>query len=237
MGDTTAEIDFSDDLAVRELKSTISKPKGNERAFLKHLLRDYTRFKNSPGSAVSSSVLQCWTFQEGPRDNIIHSRTSAGHADVCCAKLFDKVQLMADKWIVRPLSVPLSQYYHSICSRCVQTDCECCTFALRLLPAWGVIRTRILRAIFLKAVAGNEKDFFSDRFKIIATLRGRLRSLPLALNNYFAFLVVQSLKIPRPSLNLALHFSIHDKRRKLLQPPSRSGSSPIFNGPSNRECF
>lgn len=70
----TDGIDVPDDLAEQELKSAISMSSGGERAFLKQLLRNYTLFKNSPGAAVRNNVLQCWTFQEGARDDIMHSR-------------------------------------------------------------------------------------------------------------------------------------------------------------------
>lgn len=98
----------------------------------------------------------------------------------------------------------------------------------------GLILTRILRVISFEAIADNKNSFFTARHKIIATLLGRLNSLPLAPNNAIAILVAQSLKIPRPSLNFAKDLSIHDKRRRLLQPPSRSGSSPVLAG---QECL
>lgn len=183
----TTDIDVPDDLAERELKSAISMSRGGERAFLKQLLRNYTPFKDRPGAAVRNNVLQCWTFQEGARDNIMHSRAFTDHASYCCAKLYDKAMLRFYQWIVRPLSLRLSQHYHSICSRRVQTDCECCTFARGLLLAWGVILTRILRVISFEAIADKENGFFSARQKIIATLRGRLHSLPIAPNNVIAF--------------------------------------------------
>lgn len=135
------------------------------------------------------------------------------------------------QWIVKPPFLPLSQHYHSTCSPSVRTDCECCTFARGLLLARGVILTRILRVMSFEAIADNENFSFSARHKIIATLRGRLHSLPVAPNNVIAFLIAQSLKIPRPSLKSANDPSIHDKRRRLLQPPSRSGSSPVITGP------
>lgn len=231
----TPEIDVPDDLAERELKSAISVSTGVERAFLKQLLRDYTRFKDSPGSAVRNNVLQCWTFQEGATDNIMHSRASTDHSNCCCTNFFDKAKSTFYQWIVRQLFLPLSQHYHSTCSRRVRTDCDFCMFALHLLLARGsggnsILTTRILRVISFEAIADNENGFFSARHKIIATLRGRLHSLPLAPNNAIAFLVAQSLKIPRPSLNLAKVLSIHDKRRRLLQPPSTSGSSPVITG-------
>lgn len=130
-----AEIDAPDDVAERELKNAISKSRGDEHAFLKHLLRDYRRFKNSPGSAVSNNLVQCWTFQEGAGEDIIHSRAATYHASCCVAERFDKAKLMFYQRIVRPISLPLSQHYHSTYSRRVRTHCECCTFSIRLLPA------------------------------------------------------------------------------------------------------
>lgn len=64
-----------DDLAERELKSAISKSSGDECAFLKTLLRNYTRVKANSGFAVIENLLQCWTFQEDAKDDIIQSRT------------------------------------------------------------------------------------------------------------------------------------------------------------------
>lgn len=78
-------VDVPDDVAERELKSAISKSSGDEHAFLKHLLRDYRRFKNSPCSAVSNNIVQCWAFQEGAADDIIRSRASTYHASCCFA--------------------------------------------------------------------------------------------------------------------------------------------------------
>lgn len=118
------ELDVPDDLAERELKSAISMSRGGERAFLKQLLRNYTPLKDSPGAAVRNNVLQCWTFQEGVRDNIMHSRAFTDHASCCCAKLFDKAKLKFYQWILRPLFLSLLQHYHSTCSRRVRTDCE-----------------------------------------------------------------------------------------------------------------
>jgi hypothetical protein len=58
-------------------------------------------------------------------------------------------------------------------------------FAFHSVPAL----TSIFRALAFEAVADHEKGFFTARHKIIATLRGRLRSLPLAPNNVIAFLL------------------------------------------------
>lgn len=91
--DWVTAIDDPDDPAERELKSAISMSRGGARAFLKQLLRIYPLFKHSPGAAVRNNTLQCWTFQEGARDNIMQSRAFTDHASCCCAKLFDKAKL------------------------------------------------------------------------------------------------------------------------------------------------
>lgn len=225
------ELDVPYDFAELELKTAISMSRGGERAFLNQLLRNYTPLKDSPGAAVRNNVLQCWTFQEGVGDSIMHSRAFTDHVSCCCAKLFDKAKLKFYQWILKPLSLPLLQHYHSTCSRRVRTDCDCCTFARGLLLTRGVPLTQTPRVISFEPTADHEKGFFSARHKIIATFRGQLHSLPSAPNNVIAFLVAQSLKIPRPSLKSAMDPSINDKRRRLLQPPSRSESSPVITGP------
>lgn len=95
----------------------------------------------------------------------------------------------------------------------------------------GVLLTRILRVISFEAIADKEIGFLSARQKVIATIRGRLYSLLVAPKNVIALLIAQSLNIPRPSLDSAKDPSIHDKRRRLLQPPSRSESSHVTTGP------
>lgn len=86
----TAIIHGPGDFAEMELKSAISVSRGTERASLKELLRNYKLFKNSLGAAVRNNLFQCWTFQEGARDNIMHSRPLADHASWGYAKLSEK---------------------------------------------------------------------------------------------------------------------------------------------------
>lgn len=225
-----ATIHGPDDFAELELKSAISMSRGSERASLKKLLRNYKLFKSSLGAAVRNNLFQCWTFQEGARDNIMHSRALADHASWGCAKLSEKAKSKIYQRIVWPLSLPLSQQYQSNGQQRARTDCEFCTSARGLLLARRIKLTGILRVISFEAIADNEKNFSSVRRKIIATLRGQLHSLPAAPNNVIAFLIAQRLKIPRPSLKSAEDPSINDNRRRLLQPPSQSGSSSVIIG-------
>ena len=95
----------------------------------------------------------------------------------------------------------------------------------------GAILIQALRALSFEAKASEKKGFFSAWEKIIATLSGRLLSLPLAPNNIVAFLVAQRLKIAIPSLNFSSGPHLRDERRTFLQPASSSGSTPVLFEP------
>lgn len=56
--------EIPDDLTEQQLKAQISQSNHDEKTFLKHILRDYRRFKNAPGFSVVSHIFQSWTFVE-----------------------------------------------------------------------------------------------------------------------------------------------------------------------------
>lgn len=89
----TAVIDIPDNFVEQKLKSAIFISSSSKYAFLKQLLRNYTPFKNSLGAVVKNNLLQYWTFQEGARDDIMHSKAFADHASCGYAKLFEKTKL------------------------------------------------------------------------------------------------------------------------------------------------
>jgi hypothetical protein len=125
-------------------------------------------------------------------------------------------------------SLPSSKPFRNNWTRHIQTGYEYCTFDV---PLGETILSENRRTLSFEAKAGQKKGFFSARHKAIATLFGRLRSLPLAPNDVVAFLVAQRLNIAIPALNLSSGPHLLDKRRTLLQPPSRSGSSTALSKP------
>jgi hypothetical protein len=60
--------DIPDDPAEQQLKNVILNSEGDERVFLRGLLSDYTRFKNSRGGVVCRELSQCFTFTDGTHD-------------------------------------------------------------------------------------------------------------------------------------------------------------------------
>ena len=82
--------------------------------------------------------------------------------------------------------------------------------------------TLVPRVISFDPTADRERNFFTASNKIAATLRGNLRSLPLAPNNVVAFLFAQVLNIPRLSIDTIRGDALYGRPIHKIQPPSRS---------------
>ena len=93
------------------------------------------------------------------------------------------------------------------------------------------------RVVSFDPSADRDTKFFTTSHKIIATLCGRLRSLPLAPNHVVAFQFAQALKLPRPSLNAFKFDIMHGKSVSRLQPPSASKSKSLTARVRGRECL
>lgn len=73
--------------------------------------------------------------------------------------------------------------------------------------------------------------FFSATHKVIATFRGRLRSLALAPNIVVAFLFAQALNLPRDFMNVSRDQLLRGRPIFKLQPPSKGMSIPLESMP------
>ena len=90
----------------------------------------------------------------------------------------------------------------------------------------SIMFTVVPRVLSFDTTADREHDFFTASNKIAATLRGHLRSLPLAPNNVVAFLFAQALNLPRPSTDTIRGDVLYGRPIHRLQPPSRSMCDP-----------
>lgn len=62
-----------DDVAEQQFKAQISQSNHDEKTFLKHLLRDYRRLKNTPGFLIINPIFQSWTIMEDLRNGGVQS--------------------------------------------------------------------------------------------------------------------------------------------------------------------
>lgn len=101
----------------------------------------------------------------------------------------------------------------------------------------SIMFTLVPRVLSFDTTADREHKFFTTSNKIAATLRGHLRSLPLAPNNVVAFLFAQVLNLPRPSTDTIRGDVLYGRPIHRLQPPSRSMCDPSTAWSYGQTCL
>lgn len=114
------------------------------------------------------------------------------------------------------------------------------------MPQWTLLIVRIpfttfvfastefkTSAISLEGNAEHERDLFTTGYKVVATFRGQLKSLPHACSTIMRFLVDDKLKLAIPSFDTLTTPAVYDRSRRLLRPPSSSRTSSLLMATMN----